>query len=319
MCKASIIIVNWNGENHLRECIDSILLQSYKDKYEIIVVDNFSSDKSFEILNSYKDMIKTIYLKENTGFDKGNIIGMSEASGEFIILLNNDTKAEEYWLEELIKIAESDKKIGIVGSVMLRWDTRIVDTAGDGCTWAGVGFKLFSGKNYDDIPEDIEAFGACAGAALYKRSLIEKIGFLDESFFMNLEDVDLSYRARLAGYDVSIARRSIVYHKVSSSVKKVSYMGNYYASRNVELVWWKNTPKRYLIRSLPDRLLHLISSLVSSLRSREKFLSYSKGKVVAWKEIISGRVNRKDVQQIYNGKDLVLSSEVYRLFRRSQI
>ncbi|WP_082505959.1 glycosyltransferase family 2 protein [Deinococcus sp. Leaf326] len=318
MYKSSVIIVNWNGENHLRECIDSVLLQTYKDGYEIIVVDNFSRDNSIEILNSYKDKIKIIYLKENTGFDKGNNIGMLEAVGEFIVLLNNDTKVEENWLEELIKVAESDEKIGIVGSVMLRWNTRIVDTAGDGCTWAGVGFKLFSGKKYDDIPENIEAFGACAGAALYKRSLIKEIGFLDESFFMNLEDVDLSYRARLAGYDVAIARRSIVYHKVSSSVKKVSYLGNYYASRNIELVWWKNTPRRYLIRSLPDRLLHLVSSFISSLRSREKFLSYSSGKMAAWKEIIGGKTNRKNVQKVYNGRDLVLSSEIYRLFRSSR-
>jgi len=309
---ASIIIVNWNGLEHLKICLPEIEKQSYRN-FEIILVDNKSADQSVKYIKENHKNIKLIELDKNYGFDLGNIEGLQEANGEYIILLNNDTRPRIDWLYHLIESAEKNPKAGIVGSVMLRWDSQVIDTAGDGCTWAGVGYKMYSGQEYATLPECIQAFGACAGAALYRRSMIDDIGFLDSQFFMNLEDVDISYRARLANYDIDISRLSIVEHRVGASVKKVSGINTYYASRNIELVWWKNTPNRYIVRSIPHKIIHLIVSFINSFENPIKAKNYLKGKFDAYVLIFSRKIDRIEVQKHYEGQNLRLSSEVWRI------
>lgn len=308
----SIIIVNWNGKTHLENCLPALACQNCENK-EIIIVDNGSNDGSAELISNQYPSIRLIRLDTNLGFDMGNIIGYRASKGKYIVLLNNDTRPKYNWLSELVKAALSDSRIGIVGSVMLRWDSNIVDTAGDGCTWAGVGYKMYSGDDYSNLPENIDPFGACAGAALYTREMIEEIGFLDEDFFMNLEDVDLSYRARLAGYRIVIAKLSIVEHRVSASVTKLSALNTYYASRNIELVWWKNTPNRYLWLSIPDKVLHYIVAFAMSIGNAERMKNFLNGKKDAYLLIMRGKVNRKGVQRNYNGQPIRLTFEIKRM------
>lgn len=315
---ASVIIVNWNGLNHLRECLPALELQNFKD-FETILVDNNSSDDSIKYIREHHAAVKIIELEDNFGFDIGNIKGYEKSEGKYVVLLNNDTRPRLDWLHELILAASHNEKVGIIGSVMLKWDSMEIDTAGDGCTWAGVGFKMYSGKDYSVLPEKIDAFGACAGAALYKRSMIEDIGFLDNTFFMNLEDVDISYRARIAGYEIEINKRSIVEHRVSASVKKMNSKSTYYASRNIELVWWKNTPRKYMIISILHKIIHLVSAYISSLKSREQNMNYIAGKRDAYRMIIQGKIDRRMIQKKYKGQKLFLSSEIYRLMKKAEI
>ncbi|MCD0174724.1 glycosyltransferase family 2 protein [Deinococcus sp. 14RED07] len=310
--KVSIIVVNWNGKNFLSDCLGSLKEQVYKN-FELIVVDNGSTDGSQDEIRELYPTAILVELDSNLGFDEGNIVGYLRSSGDYVVLLNNDTKAPPEWLENLVAFADANTGFGIVGSIMLRWGSEIVDTAGDGCTLAGVGFKMHSGKKYSELPEFIDAFGACAGAALYRRSMIEEIGFLDSAFFMNLEDVDISYRARLAGYGVGICKESFVFHHVSSSVKKVSYLGNFYASRNVELVWWKNTPARYMPLSILEKMIHLTISTTASLLNREKLFSHISGKISAAYMILTGQVNRSKIQKLYRGNSIRFTTEISRI------
>ena len=312
----SIIIVNWNGLEHLKICLSAVIKQTY-DNYEVLIVDNGSSDSSVDFVKTKYPQIRVLELESNFGFDIGNIRGFERANGEYIVLLNNDTKPRENWLEEAVKVAESDIYIGIVGCVMLRWDSLVVDTAGDGCTWAGVGYKMYSGKKYSELPDKIDAFGACAGAALYKRTMIEDIGFLDEKFFMNLEDVDISYRARIHGYRIAIAKNSLVDHRVSASVSKMSALNTFYASRNIELVWWKNTPSSYLMRSLPDKIIHYMVALAFAFGSRERLKNLILGKMEAYRMIVHGKVKRTSKKNFSDG--IFPVSEIKRMLLKARI
>src|SRR5713226_7791996 len=190
MSKVSIIVVNWNGENLLEDCLVALFHQTYED-HEIIVVDNGSTDLSVQFVEKNFRHVRIIKLPENKGFTGGNLEGLKLADGEFIALVNNDARVEQQWLENLAQPMLDDARIGICASKLLLDTTGQINSAGICLTTSGVGFDRGYGEDASVYGSPERVFGACGAAVLYRRAMLEEIGFLDEDFFLYGEDADL--------------------------------------------------------------------------------------------------------------------------------
>lgn len=249
--KASVIVLNWNGRSHLEICLPALVVQTFRD-FEVIVVDNASSrDDSVAFVRSRYPSVRLVELAENRGFSGGNLAGLAVARGEFIVLLNNDTRPEPDWLAQLVACAEAHPEAGIVAAHLTDWNGVFTDSAGDGCYVTGHGFKRHTAELAADAPASGPCCGACAGAALYRRTMIEEAGFLDDEFFLNYEDTDLSLRAQWTGWQVWFCREAVVRHRVSASQGALSAWNVFYGTRNHLWVCAKNMPLRVLVKYSP--------------------------------------------------------------------
>jgi GT2 family glycosyltransferase len=263
----TIIVVNYNGERLIRNCLQAIVNQSYHD-FEVVVVDNGSSDDSLLVIDDFlretngSYPIRVVPLRKNIGFSGGNKEGLKYASREFIALLNNDTEPDRNWLHELMTAMVADKTLGVCASKLISASSRTIDSAGDGYSTALRGFKRGEGEPAEKLGRKEYVFGACAGAALYRGAMFEEIGFFDDDFFLIHEDTDLNVRAKLAGWRTLFVPTAIVYHKVTSSIGYMSDMQVYYTLRNSELVRMKNIPFPVFLTCLPAFLLGLFSEFL---------------------------------------------------------
>jgi len=162
----SVIVVNWNGKQHLEECLHSLSKQTIKD-FEIILVDNGPTDVSANFVEGRYPYVRIVRLEENEGFCGGNNIGLQHATGEFVALLNNDTRVNSHWLAELLKEMTRDPKIGICDSCMVNYfKPEFLDTAGDGYDICGVGFKIGNRLQVSEYQNKREVFGACCRSCI---------------------------------------------------------------------------------------------------------------------------------------------------------
>jgi GT2 family glycosyltransferase len=237
---ASIILVNWNGAAHLPTCLDSLRRQTVRN-FEIILVDNHSHDNSLELLARDFPEVKVIALQENRGFAGGSNIGIKQAQGEIVVLLNNDTEVDPHWLEEVLAAFERHPEAGSVASKMKLFDQRdTFHTTGDFYCIDGIpgnrGVWEIDRGQYD---REEYAFSACGGSAAYRRSMLDQIGLLDEDFFFSCEDVDLGWRAQLAGWKCVYAPKAVVYHKLKATGGATA---SFYDGRNFLWLIAKNYP-----------------------------------------------------------------------------
>ena len=214
----SVVIPNWNGARHLPICLDSLRRQTYS-RVEVVVVDNGSTDSSLELLERDYGEVLLLPLGEDRGFAGACNAGIDATGGEIVALLNNDTEADAHWLEEVVSTFRRHPEAGFVASKMLLFDRRdTFHTAGDLFCIDGTphnrGVWEIDEGQYD---EEQQVFGACGGSAAFRRAMLREIGPLDEDFFYSCEDVDLSWRAQLAGYRCIYAPRAVVYHKLSAT------------------------------------------------------------------------------------------------------
>lgn len=248
----SVIIVNYNGGALLEKCIYSLLVQSYP-AIEIILVDNGSNDGSVDYVKKEFPSVNIIANKENLGFAKGNNIGIKAAKGELIATLNNDTEVTSKWIEELVNAINSDEKLGMCASKMLFMkNPELINSTGicisrSGACWDRGMFKRDEGQ-YESIGE---VFGPCAGAALYRKSMLDEIGLFDEDFYAYMEDADLAFRGRLAGWKCLYVPKAVVYHAHGATGGYETDYTIYYGNRNIIWNSFKNFPDRLLITSLP--------------------------------------------------------------------
>ncbi|MCS7282791.1 MAG: glycosyltransferase family 2 protein [Anaerolineae bacterium] len=214
----SVIIPNWNGAIHLPTCLESLRRQTWRD-FEIIVVDNGSQDDSLSLLARDYPEVRVLALGENRGFAGACNAGIRIARGEFIVLLNNDTEADPHWLEEVVAAFRRHPQAGIVASKMLLFDRRdTFHTAGDYYRVDGrPGNRGVWKTDYGQYDQEEYVFSACGGSAAYRKSMLDEVGWLDEDFFYSCEDVDLAWRAQLAGWRCVYAPRAVVYHKLSAT------------------------------------------------------------------------------------------------------
>jgi GT2 family glycosyltransferase len=208
---ASVIIPNWNGKGLLPLCLDSLRRQTYP-YLEIIVADNGSTDGSLALLAHDYPEVRVVALGENRGYAGAVNAGFRTASGQVLVVFNNDAEADPHWVEELVATLERHPEAGMATSRVRLFDRRDhLHTTGDFYGLDGIpgnrGVWQPDGPAYD---EESWVFGAAGVASAYRRSMLDEIGLLDEAFGSYLEDVDLSWRAQLTGYRCMYAPRAIV-------------------------------------------------------------------------------------------------------------
>lgn len=260
--KASVIIVNWNGRRYLEQCLPSVVNQTYRN-LEIIMVDNGSTDGSVELVEHLFPDIIVVRNSENRGFAGGNNQGIRIASGEYIATLNNDAIARPDWLEEMINAIKDDDTIGMAASKMLFSDwPDVINSTGISLDRAAIAWDRLGGQSSDrSEAAPVEIFGPSAGAALYKRKMIEDVGLFDEDFFMYLEDVDLAWRARLRGWRCVYVPTAEVLHVYSATSVEGSAFKNRLLGRNKVWTTIKNYPSPGLFLFLPAILFYDLLSL----------------------------------------------------------
>ena len=302
MKRISIIIVNYNGRSLLEGCLAALKAQTFTD-YEIILVDNGSQDNSQktikQLCQTYDLTHQTTVrlLTENSGFPGGNIRGLEIATGDYIATLNNDTEVDKDWLKELVLSMESDPKIGICASLLLVHGTKTIDSAADGVAKTLKGFKRGEGEGPEKYTEREYVFGACAGAALYRREMLDDIGFFDEDFFLIHEDTDLNFRAQLAGWKVLYVPTAVVRHKVRSSIGTMSATAVYYSLRNSEWVRMKNVPAAVLLWCLPQVVIDYIAEFFYFAVKHGFLRLYCKAKFDAWRNVRKMYCKRKEIMK----------------------
>ncbi|MCK5069109.1 MAG: glycosyltransferase family 2 protein, partial [Desulfocapsa sp.] len=208
-----IVIPNFNGKVFLRNCLNSLQKQTCTE-FSVIVVDNGSTDGSIELLSEEYPKVKVLSWDENRGFSAAVNAGIDAGSAPLIFLLNNDTELDKHCLDELIATAQAKAGYDFFAAKMLNYHERTsLDGAGDAFLRGGVGYRIGTMEtdgNYYNTARQV--FGACAGAALYRRDFFDELGLFDEDFFAYLEDVDLNLRANSRGKKCWYVPDARVYH-----------------------------------------------------------------------------------------------------------
>lgn len=236
----SVIIPNWNGAHHLPVCLESLRRQTYVN-VEVIVVDNGSRDDSLDVLAQYPE-VRVLALGENRGFTGACNAGFRAARGDIQVLLNNDTEVDVGWLAAIVDAFERHPEVGLVASKMLLFDRRnVFHTAGDYVTLDGIAHNRGVWQQ-DEGQYDHEAyvFSACGGSSAYRRTMLDEIDLLDDDFFFSFEDVDLAWRAQLAGWRCLYVPGAVVYHKLKASGGGVT--ASFHDGRNRIYTLAKNYP-----------------------------------------------------------------------------
>lgn len=305
----TVIIVNLNGENLLKECLEGIKSQSF-NKYEIIVVDNGSKDNSVEFVSTNFPDVKLISLDKNYGFAKANNIAIEACRSKYVALINNDAIADQNWLEYLVDALEKNPQAGFAASKMMNFNIPdTIDRAGDGYSIAGAGVIRGRGGKTSKYYTDQEwVFGACAGAAMYTRNMLIDIGTFDEEFFLIYEDVDLSFRAQLAGYKCIYEPKAIVYHKSSHTIGKDSDVSIYYGHRNIEWTYIQNVPIDLIFLTIIPHFIYIILAFCFfSLKG--SMIVYLRAKTDAFKGLPAALSKRRQVQK----RKIVSSRYIYKI------
>ncbi len=293
----SVVIVNKDKKGLLDNCLKSLRAQTHKS-FEIIVVDNGSIDGSAGLVKSIYPQAKLICLSKNAGFSAGNNIAIKSSASEYIALLNNDMEVHPRWIEALSNAAQNNPKVAFFASKVLDYkDRNKIDSAGDIFYIFGAAKKRGNArKNGGKYNKDAEVFGACAGAALYKRSMLADIGLFDENFSpAYYEDVDLSFRAQLKGYKCLYVGQAIAYHHGHSTLGELNPEHLYLCSRNAGYVLIKNMPRRLLIKyGAIIGLYNIISFLWHTLKGNLR--PFLLGKISIFKNLKYLRRERKAIQ-----------------------
>ena len=241
--KISVIIVNYNGKKLLEKCLESLFKIDYNN-FEVILVDNNSTDGSMEFVTKNYPKIIVIKLDSNKGFAEPNNIGTKIAKGEYILFLNNDTVTTTNFISEMVNVLEKDEKIAICQSLLLKPDGNI-DSSGDFIDKMGIVYN--SKTKTDEIKEISSARGACM---LIRKKIFDKLGGFDEKFFFSFEDVDLGWRSWILGYKVVIVPNSIVYHDAGKTSSKLKSEVAFHGLKNQLSMKITNFEPRFALRSL---------------------------------------------------------------------
>lgn len=254
MDKITVVIPNYNGIRFLKECLDALLAQEAgTPKYGVLVVDNGSGDGSLELLRDKYPEVRVEALPENTGFCHAVNLGIRRAETEYVILLNNDTKVRPGFVKNLFQAIERRERAFSVGARMLMWDRpELLDDAGDRYCALGWAYARGKGRPVEAYDRPCRIFSACAGAAIYRRSVFDRIGWFDEEHFAYLEDLDIGYRARIFGYENYYEPSAEVVHYGSAvSGSRYNEWKTGLAAANSVYVIGKNMPALQWIWNLP--------------------------------------------------------------------
>jgi GT2 family glycosyltransferase len=309
----SVVVLNRNGKHLLKECFDSIFTQNYGWFFEVILVDNASTDGSVEFMRKRYPQVKIMETGGDMGVAAGYNAGIRAATGEYIVLMNNDTKADVNWLNELVKAAEADQQVGICGSKIKFYGKNTINSIGHAIYRSGstLDVGLFEDdKGQHDSPRFFPS--VCGVATLYRKSMLNEIAidheFFDEDFYAYYEDVDLGIRAYQAGWKIQYVPTAIVEHKGSStnSTKFKIYQtirnrvwllakdiplkdlltNKYFVAINaiVELIYYPLTRKTGIL-TIPHAYLNAILGLPKMIKKRKQVQKIRKRNLEKHKEV----------------------------------
>jgi GT2 family glycosyltransferase len=251
MTSVAIIVLNWNGINDTEMCVDSLLLQTHKN-FSIIVIDNGSTDESLEKLKQIEaehNNIIVIANSKNKGFAGGVNTGIKYALNkgfDSIALFNNDAVADKDWLVNL-EDKLNKNNASVVTSLLVDSAGEKIDSTSEQYSIWGMPFPRSRGQEASIAPDSGYVFGATGGATLYKTSLFKQIGLFDESFFAYYEDVDVSFRAQLAGHKIYYDKDAVAYHKQGATSSKIPGFTVYQTFKNIPLLYIKDVPTSLLL------------------------------------------------------------------------
>lgn len=248
----SVIIPNYNGMAYLEGVLSSLELQTMKD-FEAIVVDNGSTDGSGAFISANYPWVRLVQLEENFGFCKAVNVGIRAAKAPYVLLLNNDTEVQRDFLAEMTQALHRHKKAFSCQAKMVQFhDREKLDDAGNYYCALGWAFARGKGKSPEAYGREEPIFASCGGAAIYRKNLLEKIGYFDEEHFAYLEDTDIGYRARIYGWENWYIPGAVVYHVGSgTSGSRYNQFKTRYSSRNNVYMLYKNMPTVQILLNLP--------------------------------------------------------------------
>lgn len=290
--KVSLIILNWNGRDYLAPCLEALRAQTFDPaRFEIVLVENGSSDGSADFVRTrFADMLKEdaaprlklIELAENQGFAGGNLAGLAhcDSASQYIATLNNDTRAEPGWLAALVAALEAHpaaESWAAAGGSMLfepkgEAGTKAkaqIASAGIEVRKDGLALDRRIGEFLGEDEHEEEIFGVCAGAALYRREALTQVGFFDPAFFAYLEDADLAWRLRLAGWRSLYVPDALVWHAYSGTGKQGSPFKSFQLGRNRVWTILKNWPASLLWRHAFSIIFYDLAASVYTLAKRD--------------------------------------------------
>lgn len=258
--EASVVVVTWNGRERLAESLPAIVSQQ-DVRHEVILVDNGSIDGTAAWVRQTHPSVRLVELSANTGFAAGNNRGFEVARAALVATINNDAIPDPDWLAVLVRAAAAHPNVGMFASRMVYLhDPEIMDSAGVSLDPLGIAWDRGAGTPVRD-DDAIEVFGASAGAALYRRELLQATSGFDERFFAYLEDVDLAWRARWLGWKARCVPAARVRHMHSATWAEDSPLKTYHLGRNKVWLIVKNYPLGPLLRWLPLILAYDAASL----------------------------------------------------------
>jgi len=271
----SVIVLTYNGREHLEVCFQSLSKCVYPGPLELLVVDNGSTDASLEHMRRYYPNVRLVEAGANLGFAAGNNLGAQEASGDYLVFLNNDMRVEPDWLVHLI--APMDPASGLIctAAKILRWDGKAVDFVGGKVNFSGHGFQKEYGAPYTPLSyaDPAPLPFACGGAMCIQRRVFLDAGGFDADFFAFFEDVDLGYRLWALGYQVQFAPGAVVYHRHhGTSSKMPNHQLRVLYERNALAMIVKNYEEPTLDKVLPIALMLTVKrSLLNARLNRSHY------------------------------------------------
>jgi GT2 family glycosyltransferase len=309
--RVTVVIPNWNGQRFLGRCLSSLRSQSFQD-FETIVVDNGSADDSLEFTARNFPEVRIVALGENRGFSAAANAGILASGSEFVALLNNDTEQCPGWLAELVRAADAHPEAGSLAS-------RLVDGAGDALRRSGLPYRLGHrerDRGQYDTPSFV--FGACAAAALYRRTMLDDVGYFDEDFFAYCEDGDLSFRAQLAGYRCLYVPQAVVYHMGSASTGgKRSPTATRLGTQNGVNLLVKNLPTSLFWRFLPSLVIGQLSRIVLTSFAPGGLLAHALGFAGVWRLLPQMLRKRREIRKRQRVSDAYVCDLLRESFRQA--
>lgn len=292
----TVIVLNWNGKVLLQRCLEALRRQSYAD-FRAWVVDNGSTDGSVEWVRSQHPEVVVWALPNNQGFCRAYNEALRHVTTPYVALLNNDAFPSPGWLQALVEALDRHPSAWSAASKMVfDQDPGRIDRAGDVYALEGAGFMRGRNAPTSSYSREEWVFGACAGAALYRTSVMRELAFFDEDFFILHEDVDLNFRAQLRGYGCIYVPRALVYHRAGASVGRESASAVYYGHRNVEWVYLKNMPSALLAVTWPIHLLYIVGAALF-FSSHGRFGEFMAAKKDAFRQLPRVLAKRREIQR----------------------
>lgn len=276
MKKVSVVILNWNGAEMLREFLPSVLRHSLGEGIEVCVADNASTDASREVLRAEFPGIRLIELDQNYGFAEGYNRALAQVEAEYAVLLNSDVEVTLHWLEPLLSYMDAHPEtVACQPKILSQRNKEYFEYAGaSGGYIDRYGYPFCRGRIFDVVEKDhgqydtVQSVLWATGAALFIR--LEdyfNAGGLDGQFFAHMEEIDLCWRLRSRGKDIVCIPQSIVYHVGGATLKKENPRKTFLNFRNNLLMLYKNLPERELKHVLFVRgILDVVAALVFYLK-----------------------------------------------------